>query len=162
MKTAEISEVQARQMYESNIPSLILIAENTYPELFKKQIEWENFGKLQGCYVTTSSFIDLCSTTSKRSIEANFTNKNAFPTRVEAEACLALSQLCQWRDKYNQGWKPDWTSSIQKYAIYFLNDEMVTDWLTNKQCVLAFKTEAIRSKFLEDFRNLIETAKPLL
>ena len=60
------------------------------------------------------------------------TNKNIFPTKEEAEACLALAQLCQLRDTYRA------------------------------QSVLHFKTKKLRDKFLENFRDLIEIAKPLL
>ena len=85
------------------------------------------------------------------------------PTLEEAEACLALSQLCQWRDKYNEGWKPDWSNSREhKWTVGVCLDIIKVYSTLDSNAVLSFKTSTIRDKFVEDFRELIETAKPLL
>lgn len=90
-------------------------------------------------------------------------NKNTFPTKEEAEACVALAQLCQLRDIYNEGWKPNWEENInEKYSIYFHNEKIYSDYSYNTRHVLSFKTYELRDKFLENFKDLIETAKPLL
>ena len=90
-------------------------------------------------------------------------DKNIFPTIEEAEACLALAQLCQLRDRYNDGWKPDWDSmSETKYVLEISRNIVVKNFYGNRHKILAFKTEELRDKFLENFRDLIETAKPLL
>lgn len=83
-----------------------------------------------------------------------------FPTEEE-EACLALSQLCQWRDKYNEGWKPDYTDDSSKYTILYINNKVNTTYTHYQQYLLTFKTEIIRNKFLENFKELIEIAKTL-
>ena len=91
------------------------------------------------------------------------TNKNIFPTKEEAEACLALAQLCQLRDRYNDGWKPNWNSTAEtKYVIEIFKNNIVKNLYGGKHRILAFKTEDLRDKFLENFKDLIETAKPLL
>lgn len=123
----------------------------------KKSPQWEEFAKIRGAYVDTSSRIRLYD-----NYYTGESNKNIFPTKEEAEACLALSQLCQWRDKYNEGWKPDWEDKTRKYYIHFLKNELSSATSLVTQSVLSFKTEEIRDKFLEDFRDLIEIAKPLL
>ena len=120
--------------------------------------KWEDFGEMKGCYVG-----DLSETGTILKCKSTSVNKNLFPTKEEAEACLALSQLLQWRDKYNDGWKPDWndTKSL-KYIIAYFMDEVCINSFSCVQRVLAFKSEEIRDKFLEDFRDLIEQAKPLI
>ena len=90
-------------------------------------------------------------------------NKNTFPTKEEAEACLALAQLCQLRDRYNGGWKPNWNSMAEtKYVIEIFKNNIVKNLYGGKHRILAFKTEELRDKFLENFEDLIEIAKPLL
>lgn len=88
--------------------------------------------------------------------------KNRFPTKEEAEACLALAQLCQLRDIYNEGWKPDWTDNNEKFCIFFNNEKVYSGLSYYTRHILSFKTQELRDKFLENFRDLIETAKPLL
>ena len=44
---------------------------------------------------------------------------------------------------------------------FFKDNIRVAEYLFIKK-MLAFKTEELRDKFLENFRDLIETAKPLL
>ena len=90
------------------------------------------------------------------------TNKNIFPTKEEAEACVALAQLCQLRDRYNDGWKPDWKDGTEKHVIYFSHDIIDRTSACLSHYVLTFKTQELRNEFLENFRDLIEIAKPLL
>lgn len=123
-----------------------------------KKPQWEDFGEIRGGYVSSGS-----STSSYYSISTDCTNKNVFPSVEETEACLALSQLCQWRDKYNEGWKPNWKDNYEsKYCIIYFDDNILTESRLSTHTVLSFKTKEIRDKFLEDFRDLIEIAKPLL
>jgi hypothetical protein len=98
---------------------------------------------------------------------------NMLPNKETAKAILALCQLIQLRDCYNDGWIPDWSktnptkvwwniSDISKYTIYFNENRITCGLETSRQQILAFKTAEIRDQFLENFRDLIETAKPLL
>lgn len=90
-------------------------------------------------------------------------NRNVFPTKEEAEACVALAQLCQLRDVYNEGWKPDWEDDGEiKHCIEFFKGKIEKECHYVTKRVLCFKTRELRDKFLENFRDLIETAKPLL
>ena len=85
----------------------------------------------------------------------HISDTNMLPNKETAEAMLALCQLIQLRDRYNGGWKPDWADDCQpKYTIYIYSN------CINR--ILAFKTGELRNQFLENFRDLIETAKPLL
>ena len=120
--------------------------------------KWEDFGEVKSYFVSSYSKIGEL----KDSIVTDST-KNTWPTKEEAEACIALSQLCQWRDKYNEGWKPNWNNTKEGKHCICIEKNAITFGLysfTNK--ILSFKTDKIRNKFLEDFRDLIETAKPLL
>jgi len=95
-------------------------------------------------------------------IYCNYLNKNIFPTEEEAKASIALAQLCQLRDRYNDGWKPDWESGDYKYCIFFGYENLIVSSITSVRRVLAFKSEELADKFLENFQSLIKTAKPLL
>lgn len=87
----------------------------------------------------------------------------AFNTREERDAVYALSQLCQLRDVYNDGWKPNWENPDEpKFSIYFYSNTPTTSFSWSSQRVLHFKTKKLRDLFLENFKDLIEIAKPLL
>ena len=118
---------------------------------------WEELGEISGAYVSTQGVV------LEWAVMSNCPeNRNVFPTIEEAEASIALAQLCQLRDRYNGGWKPDWLDDGRKYVIYFAGEKMNTARMTGIQFVLAFKTEELRDKFMENFSDLIEKAKPLL
>lgn len=85
-----------------------------------------------------------------------------FPNREYVEAMLALCQLIQLRDCYNNGWVPDWTNDDDKYIICAAKNALIGQINTNVSRILAFKTEGLRDQFLDNFEDLIETAKPLL
>ena len=117
---------------------------------------WGELNNVSGYYVTDTADLKAYSFSTCK------TNRNTWPTREEAEASIALAQLCQLRDRYNGGWKPDWLDDGSKYVIYFAGEKMNTARMTGIQFVLAFKTEELRDKFMENFSDLIEKAKPLL
>ena len=136
---------------------------STFEKIVFKKLEkelpksWEELHMIKGWFVENGSGIykfEKCFTISK--------NRNLFPTKEEAEACLALAQLCQLRDIYNEGWKPDWKNGTEKYSIYFNADKIYSGDIYKTQSVLSFKTKELRDKFLENFKGLIEIAKPLL
>lgn len=129
---------------------------NKFPQ-YKEKPKWEDFGEIDGYYITNISKLAR--------IPEKFTdddNKNTWPTKEEADAALALSQLCQWRDKYNEGWKPDWNDDNYKYIIQVISNKLERTITRTYQYVLVFKSAEIRNKFFDDFKDLIEIAKPLL
>lgn len=136
---------------------------STFEKIVFKKVEelpkrWGELKRIKGVYVDSDS--RLCNSGYGATYE---TSKNIFPTIEEAEACVALAQLCQLRDRYNDGWKPDWDSmSETKYVLEISRNIVVKNFYGNRHKILAFKTEELRDKFLENFRDLIETAKPLL
>ena len=85
------------------------------------------------------------------------------PNKELADAVVALLKLVILRDYYNEGWQPDWRKEREiKYVIYNDRTKFVTLCSYTLSYVLAFKEGNIRNKFLEEQRELLEIAKPLL
>ena len=80
----------------------------------------------------------------------------------QENALEALRKLIILRDYYNEGWQPDWKDNFCKYTIECYESELYTDDSYNFDKVMSFKTEELRDKFLEEQRELLEIAKPLL
>nr|DAI31815.1 MAG TPA: hypothetical protein [Caudoviricetes sp.] len=136
---------------------------STFEKVVFKKVENELPKSWEDLYEVGGWFVDLHSkVVTSGSMRTADSVKNRFPTKEEAEACLALSQLCQLRDRYNDGWKPDWKDGVEKHCVYFHSNEINSAYTYSSHRVLTFKTQELRDKFLENFRDLIETAKPLL
>ena len=158
METKEM-KIQAPEGYE------IDKEKSTFEKIiFKKDNKdlpktWEEVGVIKGWYTYAGGSIDYFS----EGTSTNYADRNIFPTKEEAEASLALAQLCQLRDIYNEGWKPNWAIyKTEKWCIEIVNYKILKNTYYTIHRVLAFKTKELRDKFLENFRDLIETAKPLL
>ena len=74
----------------------------------------------------------------------------------------ALRKLTIIRDFYNEGWKPDWEDEKNKFCIEVENGKPRLEIWRDRSRVLAFKSHEIAYNFLEDQRELLEIAKPLL
>lgn len=131
-----------------------IVFKKTERELPKK---WEDLYEVKGWFVDFQS--DVVTSGSMRTGD---NVKNRFPTKEEAKACIALAQLCQLRDRYNEGWKPNWDDGGEKHCVYFHDNEINSAYTYSSHRVLTFKTQELRDEFLENFKDLIETAKPLL
>ena len=90
------------------------------------------------------------------------TNFNGYPSYELAMAAEALQKLLFLRDYYNEGWQPDWTNDKWKYFIEYYRDEFCINRSCGYSRVLAFKSKEIIDKFLEEQKELLEIAKPLL
>lgn len=126
---------------------------------------WEELGRVKGFYVDDDS--EVCTALNfDLGYSTDLDNQNIFPTEAEAEACLSLSQLCQLRDAYNgeplANWC-DWNNSTQTKHVILLSKNKITraSWC-DSHGILSFKTAELRDTFLENFKSLIEQAKPLL
>lgn len=148
-----------------NIPEGMMVDEekSTFTRIILKQkpqkIQWEDFGQVKGYFVNSDSHH-----TYYVHSKAHQNNKNTWPTEQEAKASVALSQLCQWRDKYNEGWSPDFTNLMNScYIIYHNGSSFIRSSSTlTFPTIFRFKDAATRDKFYEDFKDLLEEAKPLL
>ena len=157
MSTKEL-KIQVPEGYEIDKEN------STFEKIVFKKIEnklpkkWEDLYEVKGWFVDFHS--DVVTSGSMRTGDSV---KNRFPTKEEAKACLALAQLCQLRDRYNDGWKPNWKDDGEiKYCIEFFKGKIEKECHYITKRVLCFKTRELRDKFLENFRDLIEIAKPLL
>ena len=74
----------------------------------------------------------------------------------------ALRKLTILRDFYNEGWKPDWEDEKNKFCIEVENGKPRLEIWRDRSRVLAFKSHEIAYNFLEEQRELLEIAKPLL
>lgn len=119
---------------------------------------WEELGEIDGYYVDDYSRVYSLPFPSS----AMESVRSPWPTREEAEASIALAQLCQLRDRYNGGWKPNWEDDDTKPCIEFRGDKMQGNRWMGKRATLVFKTEELRDEFMKNFADLIEKAKPLL
>ena len=157
METKEF-KIQVPEGYEidrENSTFENIIFRKTERKLSKR---WEDLPFVEGWFIDAK-----CRIIETGRLNTQEYNKNTFPTKEEAEACLALAQLCQLRDRYNDGWKPNWNSKAEtKYVIEIFKNNIAKNIYGGRHRILAFKTEELRDKFLENFEDLIEIAKPLL
>ena len=89
--------------------------------------------------------------------------EKVFLSKTYFYAFEALRKLIILRDYYNEGWQPNWKKEREiKYVIYNDSNKLATIQSYTFSYVLAFKEGNIRNKFLEEQRELLENAKPLL
>jgi hypothetical protein len=92
-------------------------------------------------------------------------NRNVFATKEQAEAAIALAQLSQLKKVYREfeGGEIDWREKYDwKYIIRIFYDEVREDSCTQGASFLAFTKKETRDLFYDNFKDLIEKAKPLL
>ena len=117
---------------------------------------WEELKIISGYYISNSSEI-----TPSSLVNCCNSDKNIFPTKELAEAVLALAQLLQLRDKYN-GDNKGFIYNKYNYCITFYNNGISKFLYLYTQEILAFRTKELRDEFYNNFKDLIEIAKPLL
>jgi hypothetical protein len=135
-RNVKISLETAQRWCNGTNNELKELAVQTYPEVAKKELpkSWEELGKPYATFINVE----------------------------QGDAFEALHKLSQLIKVYNDGWKPDWSDSEYKYCVGFTNEKLdIGNWIDYKQ-FLAFKDKKTAELFLENFRELIETAKPLL
>jgi hypothetical protein len=141
-----------KSTFEKIVFKSLNVCKNPLPKM------WADLYSINGYYVDT--FAQVYSYEFTLAVNGN---RNVWPSKAEAYAALALAQLCQLRDRYNDGWKPDWENGDEYKHVIFISGEHICPAM---QClarsVLAFKTIELRDEFLDNFRDLIEKAKPLL
>lgn len=83
---------------------------------------------------------------------------------TDADKHVAMVKLHILRDKYRNGWKPDWENNSKKYYIGHYDNSNhchVYQEFTFPN-FLSFKTEEVAEEFLNIFRDLIEEAGDLI
>ena len=128
----------------------------------KHPMSFNELGTIKGFYISDGSSTKAWTGKLGTSDIADHSNKNVFPSKEEAEAMLAMSQLCQLRDAWNEGWKPDFTDNTSKYCIINYKTELSTNCAINWNVPMVFKTRELCNKFFNTFKDLLEIAKPFL
>ena len=93
-------------------------------------------------------------------VKREFAKGNIF--LISKDALEALRQLVILRDYYNEGWLPDWEDDKNKFCISVEKGKLCLELWLNTSRVLAFKSHEIAYNFLEEQKELLEKAKPLL
>lgn len=84
-------------------------------------------------------------------------------SKEEAQAFLALMQLRQLRKAWVGDWEQPKGKSIGAITYSIDEDKIVVSYLTFwSNIILSFPTQLMANDFLNCFRDLCETAKPLL
>nr|DAT58797.1 MAG TPA: hypothetical protein [Bacteriophage sp.] len=117
-----------------------------FERAFKIAKELGDFYNIDG-FDMSDDFVDAC-----------------VPSEEEAEAVNALCKLMFLRNEINEDWEIDWKDDYQsKWVIHNKNGVLVSEWTTVKLTKpLVFRSEKVCNQFLKDYRELLETAKPLL
>jgi len=139
-RNLKISKETANRWYNGSDTELKQLALQTFPELGEKELpkSWDEAQR----YTNTSL--------------ERYTN-------ISLDKFVALARLEILRDIYNDGWVADWTDNAEgKHCVWFFKNEIATDCSYSLSSFLAFKDAKTRDLFLENFRDLILTAKPLL
>ena len=126
---------------------------------------WEEFCEMdpvKGRERYINDFSDILALTNKSTKREPFRDRNLLPNLETTQAVLALCQLIQLRNFYNGDWVPDWSNGADKWVIAPCCDHVEIYPVTMSSRVLSFKTKEICGQFLENFRDLIEIAKPLI
>ena len=135
---------------------------STFEKILFKKISnnlpktWEELKIISGYYISNSSEI-----TPSSLVNCCNSDKNIFPTKELAEAALALAQLLQLRDRYN-GDNKGFIFGKGNYCISIFNNSIDNCFNDCTQRILAFRTRELRNEFYNNFKDLIEIAKPLL
>ena len=129
------------------------------PELPKR---WEDLKHLKGYYVSLTSDVSFWDNEGYEELEDD--DKILFATKEQAEAAVALAQLSQLREVYRLGWEPDWNAIEQEkfIIIYTHRGNFECSVAVNIPNFLSFQSPEIRDEFLENFRDLIKKANPLM
>lgn len=162
MKKLTITLETAKEMYKQCDQSIkALLLENfTKEELEEKELpkSWEDLICVNGYYITEDSTVEEVYPNQA----CTHLNRNIWPTKEYAEASLALAQLLQLRDTYNDGDVLDFKNDIEKYVIFNFKEKPITKYAYKSNHILCFKTEKLRDIFLENHSGLITQALPLL
>jgi hypothetical protein len=154
MKTLNIEIPKGYEIDRENSTFEKIVFKEIKKELPKS---WSELNCLDGCYVGRD-----CDLVKVTDAVIEFDNRNVFKTGEQAEASIALAQLSQLREVYRQGWVPNWVCNKTKWCVVFLDSHIVLERWVSTHNFLSFQTEEIAKEFLNNFRDLIKQARPLM
>lgn len=139
---------------------------------YEKQKElpktWEEFCeryplKAKEVFINSASKIITVGDYISRGYRTPDNDRNLCTSREEGEAFIALMQLRQLRKAYVKDWEPDWNNDdITKFCINFECEEARVVLWSKISHVLSFPNRELATQFLNNFKDLIKIAKPLL
>ncbi len=158
-RNIELTIETATRWYNGSNEELKQLALQAFPDLGVKELpkSWEQLKRVEGWFtnLTSETYDCRCLTTDS--------NKAVFKTKEQAEASIALAQLSQLRDVYRNGWVPDWGDGHEyKHIIEYYRNDLEIECYCNGNYFLSFQDKPTAELFLENFRDLIEQAKPLM
>lgn len=151
--------------FKIEIPNGFEIDKNnsTFEKIVFKEIKkdlpkaWEDLELFDGYYKDGNCKINFTSSNTTKE-----KNKDIFATEEQAQASIALAQLSQLLKVYRNGWVPDWNGNKDKHVIYIQREEIRKSNYASMPHFLSFQDAETRDLFLENFKDLIEQAKPLM
>lgn len=110
-------------------------------------------------YISINSSVNELGTTKRYSIQ----DRNVCTSQQEAKAFLALMQLRQLRKCYVGDWEPDWSDCrSSKFSITCIEGVLsIFDTLIVHRS-MSFPNSKLAKQFFNNFKDLLEIAKPLL
>ena len=153
MKEQIITPPQGYEIDEENSTFKRIVFKKKQPPKY-----WEHIGSISGYEVNDFSEINYVKdvTTYTKS------NERIFARIEQAKASVALAKLSQLLEIYLCGWIPNYTDGQAKYAIIMIAGELEVQECLSREQLLTFKTSDMANEFLNDNRDLIFQAKPLL
>lgn len=130
-----------------------------YPELGKKQLpmSWESIEWIEGFWINEKSQIVNAACDG-----GDVEDKSVYPTKQDAEAALAMSQLLQLRAEWLKISCPDWVPEYNSYRTSMIQrnyfDSLVIVKGPSYYSPLSFPSGELATKFLYTFLTLIKTA----
>jgi len=90
-------------------------------------------------------------------------DKNIYVSLQEAKAFTALIQLRQLRKCYVGDWEPNWSDCMRpKFSITCIEGELTIYDTVTVHRSMSFPNSNLAKQFLDNFKDLLEIAKPLL
>lgn len=154
-----------------SLEALTAIVSALFKEYEKNKNElpktWEEFCERNSVtpneYWIDTVYSKYCNISGVRKRDINM-DKNVCVSLQEAQAFTALMQLRQLRKCYVKDWEPDWKDAKQYKAciIYNGTDFIIAYFKDLCSRPLSFPTHELAKQFLNNFKDLLEIAKPLL
>lgn len=160
-KQVFLSLETAKELYNSGGASRKFALDNYSEDELKAKVlpmKWEDIKNLKGYYIDHDSTIRNVVLANNELVK----NYNIFPTESLAKGALALAQLLQLRDKWNEGIDLKLNDTdIAKSCIYFNNftRSFEVGITYNINILFIFKNSTTTRLFLDTFKELLWEAR---
>lgn len=134
-QTLKITPPAGFEIDKTNSTFECIVFKAIEPELPKR---WEDLKELNGFYI--GELCDIKEFKYDSDVHNVDDCKDVWPTRELVEASIALAQLCQLRDVYNDGWVADYKNGNTKPTIIVTNNKLNANNTVFTHCIMAFKS----------------------